>query len=165
MDQPAKHRSIENVGDYPRPPRVEDANMPARIWIGDHLICDARNVVRVLETFHPPGIYLASESFAPGVLQASVDRRATYCEFKGTATYFDLHGPDGTVLERAAWTYEHPIPGFERLAGLIAVYPARMARCTLDGETVTPQPGDFYGGWATSWIRGPIKGAPGTTHW
>ena len=30
---------------------------------------------------------------------------------------------------------------------------------------VQPQPGDFYGGWMTSDIEGPVKGGPGTWGW
>jgi hypothetical protein len=45
------------------------------------------------------------------------------------------------------------------------MYPEAATRCELDGERVGPQPGSFYGGWITSWISGPIKGAPGTEHW
>jgi len=30
---------------------------------------------------------------------------------------------------------------------------------------VTAQPGDFYGGWVTSHVVGPFKGAPGTMGW
>jgi hypothetical protein len=38
-------------------------------------------------------------------------------------------------------------------------------RATVDGEPVEAQPGDFYGGWITSAVRGPFKGGPGTTGW
>ena len=51
------------------------------------------------------------------------------------------------------------------MAGYIAVYPGRMDACYVDGERVTAQPGDFYGGWITSDIVGPFKGAPGTWGW
>lgn len=42
-----------------------------------------------------------------------------------------------------------------------------MEECTVDGEKVIPQPGDFYGGWATSWIDGGSKGfkGPRGTEW
>ena len=30
---------------------------------------------------------------------------------------------------------------------------------------IQPQPGDFYGGWITSRVVGPFKGAPGTMFW
>lgn len=159
------NRSTELVEHYPRPPLVERVDDAAQVWLGEHLICETTAVARVLETYHPPGIYLPPEDFEAGVLRPARDVRTTTCEWKGVASYLDLCAPDGTVAQRAAWTYEQPLPGYEAIAGRISVYPARVTRCTLAGETVTPQPGDFYGGWITSWIDGRIKGSPGTTHW
>ena len=40
-----------------------------------------------------------------------------------------------------------------------------MDECTVDGERATAQEGGFYGGWITSDILGPVKGAPGTEGW
>ena len=45
-----------------------------------------------------------------------------------------------------------------------------MIFCTADQaelfvSQVVPQPGDFYGGWMTSDIEGPVKGGPGTWGW
>ena len=65
----------------------------------------------------------------------------------------------------AAWYYPRPAPPYAAMAGYIAVYPGRMDACYVDGERVTAQPGDFYGGWITSDIVGPFKGAPGTWGW
>ncbi|MGN6576561.1 MAG: DUF427 domain-containing protein, partial [Nocardioides sp.] len=66
---------------------------------------------------------------------------------------------------RAAGTYPEPTAPCAVLAGHVAVDPAAMDRCTVDGETVVPQPGGFYGGWVTSSIVGPFKGGPGTHGW
>ncbi len=44
----------------------------------------------------------------------------------------------------------------------MAFYPGRMDECTLDGERIEAQPGDFYGGWITSELVGPFKGELGT---
>jgi dienelactone hydrolase len=63
----------------------------------------------------------------------------------------------GTWVERAAWTYGDPAPGFETIRGTVAFYPGLMDECTLDGELVEAQPGGFYGGWITSEIVGPFK--------
>ncbi len=42
---------------------------------------------------------------------------ASHCPFKGDASYWAIDGvPD------VAWSYERPIPGAERIAGLIAFY-------------------------------------------
>ena len=36
-----------------------------------------------------------------------------------------------------------------------------MDRCLVDGEVVEANAGSFYGGWITSKVVGPFKGAPG----
>jgi hypothetical protein len=48
------------------------------------------------------------------------------------------------------------------LLGHVAIYPGKVDSCSIDGETVQAQEGDFYGGWITSRVTGPFKGAPGT---
>jgi hypothetical protein len=40
-----------------------------------------------------------------------------------------------------------------------------MDECLVDGERVVPQPGGYYGGWITSRVSGPFKGAAGTEDW
>jgi len=40
-----------------------------------------------------------------------------------------------------------------------------MDACYVDDERVTPQPGDYYGGWITGEVVGPFKGNPGTIDW
>ncbi|AFY75825.1 hypothetical protein Ple7327_0364 [Pleurocapsa sp. PCC 7327] len=62
----------------------------------------------------------------------------------------------------AAWYYPNPTPAFASLKGYVAFYPSPMDACYVDGEQVTPQPGDFYGGWITSDIVGPFKGSAGS---
>jgi uncharacterized protein (DUF427 family) len=90
--------------------------------------------------------------------------RRSFCEFKGYANYWTV-AVDGRIEDDAAWSYEQPAAGFEAIKGYIAFYAGRMDRCTVDGEVVTPQPGDFYGGWITSDVVGPFKGGPGSRGW
>ena len=152
----------ESVWDYPRPPRVEPSARRVRIVLGGAVIADSVRSHRVLETSHPPVYYLPLEDVAPEALVPSPGR-TTFCEWKGSASYFDAIGGDGRRVERAAWTYLTPSPGFESIRDAVAFYPARMDECTLDGEVVQPQDGGFYGGWITSDILGPFKGAAATT--
>ena len=70
-----------------------------------------------------------------------------------------------TLSRLGRWTYPRPTPGFEALVGHVAVMPAEMDECRVDDEVVTPQEGGFYGGWITSRVVGPFKGAPGTRGW
>jgi len=125
-------------------------------------IVSTNGAVRVLETSHPPTYYLPMADFIDGVLIPVGGN--TVCEFKGTASYFDLVIA-GQRIDRAAWTYENPAKGYESLAGKVALYASGVDVCKVGDETVLPQEGDFYGGWITRNIQGPFKGAPGTTGW
>ena len=152
----------ESVWDYPRPPRVETSGEHVVVTHAGVVVADTTSSLRVLETSHPPTYYLPATAFAPGVLRPG--EGASWCEWKGQAAYLDLVVGDD-VLPAVAWTYPRPAKGFEQLADHVALYPGRVDRCTVDGETVEPQPGSFYGGWITSRVTGPFKGAPGTSGW
>jgi hypothetical protein len=86
---------------------------------------------------------------------------SSHCEWKGRARYFDLVA-GGKRAARAAWAYPKPTPAFAPLADHVALYAGWVDACFVDEERVTPQPGGFYGGWITSDVEGPFKGAPGT---
>ena len=69
------------------------------------------------------------------------------------------------MAERVAWSYPAPTPRFEALRDHLAGYAGPMDECRVGDEVATPQPGGFYGGWVTSWVRGPFKGGPGSAGW
>jgi uncharacterized protein (DUF427 family) len=152
----------ESVWDYPRPPRVDPSDEVVEVWHGGQCVARTTRSLRVLETSHPPTYYLPLDDLVDGALRPVGG--TTGCEWKGTATYFDLVG-GGVVAPRAAWTYAAPRPGFEALVDHVAVMPAAVERCVVAGETVVPQPGDFYGGWITSRVVGPFKGIAGSWGW
>src|SRR3954447_8185668 len=159
VDQP----TTESVWDYPRPPDLVSSAEHVVVELDDQIVAETRRSFRVLETSHPPVYYVPGEAIVPGLLEPVAGR--TWCEFKGWASYFDVVSPSGRVVRRAAWHYPEPSAGYEALVGHVAFYPGRMDRCTVDGETVVAQPGDFYGGWITSKVTGPFKGPPGTAGW
>lgn len=152
----------ESVWDYPRPPRVEESTDHVIVRFNGQVLVDTVSSLRVLETSHPPAYYLPISEFVVGALQP-IPRR-TVCEFKGVAAYFDIV-LDGRRADAAAWLYPEPTDGYRVLNDHVALYPGLMDECTVNGEVVTKQDGDFYGGWITSDIVGPFKGAPGTLGW
>lgn len=154
----------ENVEDYPRPPRLEPVRARVEVDFAGQTIAATDRALRVLETFHAPTYYIPAGDWAAGVLRPAPTARATRCEWKGRAVYYDV-SVLGAVARAAAWRYPDPAPGFAALAGCFAVYPGRMDACRVGGVAVTPQPGDFYGGWVTPNLAGRIKGAPGTRFW
>jgi uncharacterized protein (DUF427 family) len=153
----------ESVWDYPRPPRVEACSRRIRVVLAGMVIVDSTRTHRVLETSHPPTYYVPLLDVAPGVLVPS-GGRTTFCEWKGVASYYDAVA-GGRTIERGAWTYPAPSPGFEAIRDAVAFYPGRVDACFVDDERVAAQAGDFYGGWVTSDVVGPFKGEPGTSGW
>ena len=121
------------------------------------------------------------------------DGVGSFCEWKGRAVYYDLCvGDEGLVCsEGAAWAYHQPTErinpkqkhgwsnfgsgqstgtggSFAPLKDMVAFYCSKVDECWVAGERASPQEGDFYGGWITSWIDGGergIKGAAGTSHY
>ncbi len=153
----------ESVWQYPRPPRLEPFVGSIAVELGGKTVASTNHAWRVLETSHPPTYYLPRAAFvAEGVLRETPG--SSWCEWKGQASYYDLVTPE-RVAPKAAWTYLHPSPGFEPIAGAVAVMPGLVDRCTVNGEEVVAQPGGFYGGWITSAIVGPFKGTPGSMSW
>ena len=131
-----------------------------RVELDGEVVADSTRALRVLETSHPPVIYIPAGDVLRGRLVTSL-ARSTWCEFKGRARYLDAAGG----REAVAWTYPEPSPGYEALRDHIAFYPGRVDAAWLDDERVQPQEGDFYGGWITADLVGPFKGPPGTLGW
>jgi uncharacterized protein (DUF427 family) len=153
---------MESVWDYPRPPRLERTAKQIRVEFGGIVIADSNSTFRVLETSHPPVYYIPPADIAMQFLLD--DTGDSYCEWKGRASYHQVV-VGGARAARAAWSYTNPTPAFQSIRDFIAFYPAPMDGCYVDGERVVSQPGDFYGGWITSDLLGPFKGAPGTRGW
>jgi uncharacterized protein (DUF427 family) len=155
-------REIESVWDYPRPPRVEPSFRLVRVVFNGRVVAKTRESLRVLETSHPPTYYLPPASVRQRYLFPT--DRTSFCEFKGVATYYSIE-VGGRVSENAAWSYHSPTAAYEAIRDYLAFYAGRVDACYVDRERVQVQEGDFYGGWITSDVRGPFKGAPGTAGW
>jgi uncharacterized protein (DUF427 family) len=152
----------ESVWDYPRPPALEPVIARLTVVLGGVTIADTTGGFRVLETSHPPNYYFPPADVLDGALQPA--KGASFCEWKGRAHYFAVHGGDRVVPE-GAWGYDDPSPAFAAIRGHVAFYAGRMDACTVDGEVVTAQPGGFYGGWITRDVVGPFKGGAGSRGW
>jgi uncharacterized protein (DUF427 family) len=152
----------ESAWDYPRPPRLEPVTTRLTVVLGGVTIADSTRGFRVLETSHPPNYYFPPDDVLPGALERSAS--GSFCEWKGRAHYFTVRGGPRVDAD-AAWAYGSPSPAFAAITDHVAFYAGRMDACTVDGEVVVPQPGEFYGGWITSAVVGPFKGGPGSRGW
>lgn len=145
----------------PRPPAVVDSSERVRVEIMDKtVLAESKTTIRVLETAGAPCYYIPPQDVKRELLEKAPT--ATFCEWKGTATYWYIKGSNPKEL--AVFSYEAPLAGFERIKGYLGFLPGKF-RCFVDDELVMPQPGGFYAGWMTSRIAGPVKGNPGTEWW
>jgi uncharacterized protein (DUF427 family) len=154
---------MERVLDYPRPPAVVRRERRVRVALAGEVLADSTRALRVLETSHPPTIYIPLADVREELLAES-DARSTWCEFKGAARYLDavVHGRRS---EAVTWTYPDPSSGYEPLRDHVAFYPGRVDAAWPDDERVQAQQGAFYGGWITADLIGPFKGPRGTRAW
>ena len=152
----------ESVWAFPRPALAEATSAHLVIRHRGLVVADTRRAIRTLETSHPPSYYIPRDDIAADSLRPAGG--GSFCEWKGDALYWDVAIGD-VVLPRVGWSYPNPTPGFALLRDHVAFYAAPFDHCSVDGETVTPQAGAFYGGWITSRLAGPFKGGPGTLGW
>jgi uncharacterized protein (DUF427 family) len=157
----ANGRPRESVWDYPRPPAIREEDREVVVTLRGEPVARSSRGAKVCETAGPPVIYVPREDVEEEVLGPASGQ--TYCEWKGSASYYDVVA-GGHMAERAAWAYHEPTDAFQPIRDWIAFYP-RLVECELGGERVEPQPGEFYGGWVTAEITGPFKGIPGSTGW
>ncbi len=150
----------ESVWDYPRPPALVPFEGEVRVEMDYLPIVHSLACLRMLETASPPTFYLPWVDVAKAALTEI--EGSSFCEWKGSARYWALaNRPD---LGAVAWDYPQPSAAYPQLVDYLSFYPGRL-ECYVNGERVRPQPGEFYGGWVTDNICGPVKGGPGTSHW
>jgi len=152
----------EFVWDYPRPPRLEHSSKKIEVVFNGVVIASSTATMRVLETSHPPVYYIPPHDVRLEYFTTTT--HSSVCEYKGRARYYTVTVGD-RVATNVAWCYPDPTAAFTEMRDYIAVYPSRMDACSVDGEKIQPQEGDFYGGWITHDIVGPFKGGAGTIGW
>jgi uncharacterized protein (DUF427 family) len=163
MKRIAPKSGQESVWDYPRPPRLEKVSEHLRVVFHNTIIADTNRGYRVLETSHPPVYYLPPEDIRMEFF-TEVPKRSSFCEWKGSAAYYDLKVGE-KESKAVAWVYHEPHPAFEPIRNYLAFYASKVDACYVGDEQVQAQQGDFYGGWITSKIVGPFKGGVGTWGW
>ena len=152
----------QSVWDFPRPAIAQPSDAHVMIEHRGLVIADTKASIRTIETSHPPNHYFPPDEIAAGVLRRASG--SSFCEWKGHAQYWDVV-IDGVTLAKVGWSYPEPSPAFAMLRDHVAFYAGPFDRCSINGETVVPQPGGFYGGWITSAVSGPFKGVPGSMGW
>ena len=91
-------------------------------WVvraGGAVLAETRNALELTEGDYPPVIYFPREDIAMAFLEPT--EKSSHCPFKGDASYFSIIAKSQT-MENAAWSYETPTEGMERIKDHIAFY-------------------------------------------
>ena len=152
----------ESVWDYPRPPRVELIVPRLRVEFGGLVLAETVRAWRVIETSSPPVYYFPPADVRTEFLEPSP--RSSLCEWKGLARYWSVRIGDRLAAD-AVWGYPEPDPRYDAIQDHLAFFPGKMDFCSVDGEPVVAQPGEYYGGWISAELVGPFKGEPGSETW
>ena len=86
---------------------------------GGAVLGESRNALWLSETGHSDVVYFPRDDIAMAFLDQT--DRTSHCPRKGDATYFSIVTKSSTI-ENAAWSYETPLPGAERIKDHIAFY-------------------------------------------
>lgn len=98
---------------------LHDAPGSYSIRGGGAVLGESGNVVELREGDHKPVLYVPREDLAMAFFDRS--DHSTHCPHKGDASYFTLQAKSGPV-ENAAWSYEDPKEGLERIKNHLAFY-------------------------------------------
>src|SRR4029079_536289 len=178
IEHPHRAAGGDSVWEPPRPPRVEASQRHIVVVVAGEVVADTRRALRVLRANQPPVYFVPPEDYRRACFRPSAHE--TFCEFKGVARHYDIAVGEHVAREpfcecrgvarhydivvgehvarEAAWSYPNPAPRYAVLADHMAIHPARVDACFVDGERVRPQEGGIHEGWITSDIGGPAKG-------
>lgn len=101
-------------------PTIRRDDRRLRVLFADHEVADSHDVLVLREPGQPPVFYFPRADVAMMFL-GETDRR-TVSPTKGEARWFTIYR-DQHIVENAIWSFEHPLPGFEAIAGRIAFLP------------------------------------------
>lgn len=84
------------------------------------VIGETKNALELIEGDYKPVVYFPREDISLAFLDKS--DKITHCPYKGDATYYSIAAKSRTI-ENAAWSYENPLEGMERIKGFLAFFP------------------------------------------
>src|SRR5262249_16103559 len=112
-----------------KPMRIPDAQHPITtqrnpnrviVKFGQHMLADTHDAITLKESTYPAVHSIPRKDVAMRFLKRSA--HATYCPYKGDASYFHISTPDA-ISENAVWTYETPFDAVSVFKDHVAFYP------------------------------------------
>lgn len=105
------------------PITIEPTNRHVTVRVNGELVADTRAALTLQEASYPAVQYIPFGDVNRSLLQRT--ETATYCPFKGDASYYSVKTAAGDTVDDVIWTYERPYPAVGSIAGHVAFYPDR----------------------------------------
>ena len=110
---------LQPTADHPI--TVEPTGKHFTVWVKGERVADTDGALTLRESTYPAVQYVPMADVARDRLRRS--DTATYCPFKGDASYYHVVTADGGTVDDVIWTYEKPYPAVADIAGHVAFYP------------------------------------------
>jgi len=102
---------------------ITPARAHVEVRVDGTLVAQSDRATVLDETGSPPRYYLPRDDVRTELLDPT--SHTSTCPFKGQASYWTLE-LGGAVHDGIVWSYEHPIPAAEGVAGLLCFYNDRV---------------------------------------
>ena len=93
------------------------------VKITGRIVADTRDALTLREASYPAVQYIPRQDVDMGLFAKTTT--ATYCPYKGDASYYSVRIDDRLVAD-AAWSYEEPFEAMAAIKGHLAFYPDRV---------------------------------------
>jgi uncharacterized protein (DUF427 family) len=101
--------------------RIRKAEGTWVVRAGGAVLAESKEALELSEPGHADVIYFPRDDIAMAFLDES--DHSSHCPHKGDASYFSIVTKSQT-LQNAAWTYEAPKEGVDRIKDHLAFYPS-----------------------------------------
>jgi uncharacterized protein (DUF427 family) len=120
---------LEPTAEHPI--TIEPNGRHVTVRVNGEVVADTRAALTLREADYPPVQYIPFADVDQSRLQRT--DTATYCPFKGDASYYGVKTAAGETVDDVIWTYERPYPAVAQIAGHVAFY-ADRADITVDDD-------------------------------
>jgi len=112
-------------------------------------VAETTDALVLYETYKPAQFFFPKGDLIDGLLEPSSFK--TFCPFKGTAAYWHVKLPQGTV-ENGAWSYERPLREALPVGGLVAFSAGPTVKVSADPPLVDKEPELIGGNALIDWL-------------
>ena len=91
------------------------------VRVNGELVADTDNALTLQESTYAAVQYIPLSDVNRNLLRPT--DTATYCPYKGDASYFSVVTSAGATIDDVIWTYELPYDAVAAIAGHVAFYP------------------------------------------